>query len=57
LFSIIEAAIPPLERLTEQAEFDAENQQGERLAVPLTRTAFAAASPHPAWPPQSNRRS
>jgi hypothetical protein len=44
--SIIGAAIIPLERLTDQAELDAESQQGERLAVGLTRAAFAAASPH-----------
>jgi hypothetical protein len=44
--SIIGAAIRQLKRLTEQAEFDAENKQGERLAVVLTRTVFAAASPH-----------
>jgi len=25
------------------------------LAVVLTRTAFAAASPHLTWPPRSNR--
>jgi hypothetical protein len=31
------------------------NQQGERLAVVLSRTAFAAASPHVSWPPRSNR--
>ena len=29
-----------------QAQLDAENQQGERLAVVLTRKAVAAASPH-----------
>jgi len=29
-----------------QAQLDAEDQQGERLAVVLTRKAFAAASPH-----------
>jgi hypothetical protein len=44
--SIIGAAILPLKRLTDQAEFDAENHQGERLAVVLTSKAFAAASPH-----------
>ena len=50
--SIIGAAIRPLKRLTDQAEPDARNQQGERLAVVLTRTAFAAASPHLTWPPR-----
>jgi len=44
--SIIGAAILPFKRLTDQAELDEETQQGERLAVVLTRMAFAAASPH-----------
>jgi hypothetical protein len=52
---IIGAPILALRRLTEQAKLDAENQQGERLAVVLTRTAFAAASPHLYVPPRSNR--
>jgi hypothetical protein len=44
--SIIGVAILPLKGLTDQAELDAETQQGEPLAVVLTRMALAAASPH-----------
>ena len=45
--SIIGAAMRTLKRLTEQAQFDAGSQQGDRLAAVFTSRAFAAASPRP----------
>jgi hypothetical protein len=56
--SIIEVAIPPLDYLTEQAQFPlGEDRKARRLAASATESDLAAASPILTWPPGRTSRS